>query len=46
MKLITFKYKDGMVLSNEWCEILDGKWPYGNLDEKIIIKDFDFYNND
>ena len=45
MKLITFKYKDAM-LSQEWDELYDGPWLYGDLDEKIFYKDYNFYNNE
>lgn len=43
MKLITVKYKDA-TLSQEWSELYDGPWIYGDLDEKIIYKDKYFYD--
>jgi len=43
MKLVTRIYNDGTKVSVQWLEILDGKWPYGDIDEKIIIKNFNFY---
>jgi len=44
MKLITFKYKDGATISQQWDELYDGPWIYGDIDEKIFYKDFNFYN--
>jgi len=43
MKLVTQVYNDGAKISIEWSELLDGKWPYGNIDEKIIIINSNFY---
>ena len=45
MKLITFKYKDSATISQQWDELYDGPWIYGDdIDEKIFYKDFNFYN--
>lgn len=46
MKLITFKYKDGATVSQQWDEIYDGPWVHGDIDEKIYYKDYNFYNED
>lgn len=37
MRIRTWKYKDGFVISEEWSDLLDGKWPYGKEEEKIFI---------
>lgn len=42
MKFIKYKFNDATVLE-EWSEILDGKWPFGDLDEKLVIKDCNFF---
>jgi hypothetical protein len=45
IKLITFKYKDGTIISQQWDEVYDGPWIYGDIKEKIFYKDFNFYND-
>lgn len=45
-KILTFKYKDGATVSQVWLEPYDGPWLYGDLDEKIIIKKYNFYTDD
>lgn len=44
-KILTFKYKD-CAMSQVWFEPYDGPWMYGDLDEKIIIKDYNFYKDE
>ena len=37
-RFITFEYKNGPKLTNQWDEILDGKWPYPNNCTEVIFK--------
>ena len=45
IKLITFKYKCGAIISQQWDELYDGPWIYGEIDEKVFIKDYNFYTD-
>lgn len=46
MKWLIFKYKCGTTVTQQWDDIYDGKWPYGDLDEKVFIKDYNLIYDD
>ena len=49
MKFITFQYKSGSTLSNEWSELLDGPWPFPEDCYEAVFKmeaDNPIYNKD
>lgn len=41
-KTLKFAYADGVNIYQVWFEKLDGKWPYGDEDEKTIEYNFNF----
>jgi hypothetical protein len=41
-KFLVFKYKDGTTISQQWDELYDGPWKYGDKDEVIFYKDYNW----
>lgn len=37
-KFITWKYADKSTISQEWCPIMDGEWPYGVNCKEVVFK--------
>jgi len=42
MNFVIHKYNDS-TFTEEWFEPYDGKWPFGDEKEHVVIHDYNFY---